>query len=571
WLDVVGLATVADMVPLTGENRVIVAKSFAKFAANPHPGLAALATAAGYKAKPDEYMYAFVFGPRINASGRLGSAEPALGLLRSKTREEAVHFAQQLNSDNAARRDAERQLVAAAVEEAEKTHARGDKLTFVHAPGWNVGLAGLAAARLVSRYHRPAIVLCEDGEGGASGSARSVPGIHINECLMAGSKYLTRYGGHAMAGGMALRVEDIPAFKTAITEYLNAFDSKYFRPGYEVDGIIDATDCTLELCDALNKLAPFGQGNPAPVLAIRGSRLQNVRGLGEGAHVGMQLHDGNKGVSAVAFRKGGSINLLKKPVYFDVAFRLERHEWRGEVSPQAVVSGWRVSPTTENLCNMIDAESARIEDNYFRWASAGNRVNIKDMGVFQDDGQPCVYLAFTPQGCKALLQRFDREGLLEESVDIGLCEPPDSLALPALWLAPDARDLARMGDCRYVLCEPPPAGMLPPQARVWRLCDMSETEEQWLATPFNRELCGKVWHAAQKLGQDCTRDKLTAACRDMSHGAVQAAVAVFIELQLMEPVGEQLQITDNRAALTESPLFCALYEATHEFCQESAS
>jgi single-stranded-DNA-specific exonuclease len=324
------LGTVADMMPLRGENRDIVALGLAAMAAKPSPGLRALFDAAGVRGKPRSSDLAFAVAPRINAAGRMEDAELALRLCLASDVDEARPIAERLQLQNA-----ERQLlVARALAEAEACVAGlGDDVPaiVVGDAGWPMGIVGLVAGRLAERYARPAFVVCLDGDE-AKGSARSVRGVHVVQALDRASATLSRYGGHAAAAGFSLQPsrfdEFVAAVSAAVSEQLQ--DGARERV-FHVDAVVQVADLTPGLCDELDVLEPCGQGNPEPLLALLGCRVLSASTFGSaGQHLRVALtDDSNSVIEAVAFNKPGVAGHLPRGRVVDACFGVDRDTWDG--------------------------------------------------------------------------------------------------------------------------------------------------------------------------------------------------------------------------------------------------
>lgn len=270
-LDLVALGTVADVVPLLGENRVFVRHGLTAILASKRPGLQALLEVSGVKPKgltPD--FVAFGLAPRINAAGRTDDAMIALKLLLTRDSAEAHRLAHQLDSMNRDRRAIEDEILQASREEADQALRANDTHTLVvSGHGWHLGVVGIVAARLTELYDVPAIVLGVE-ESFARGSARSVPGFDIHEALGACQEHLETFGGHAAAAGLRLRVSGLGAFRDAINSHARGIFLKMDRTTtVDVDAELKPSEINWDLYDGLQKLQPHGEGNPAPVFLLR--------------------------------------------------------------------------------------------------------------------------------------------------------------------------------------------------------------------------------------------------------------------------------------------------------------
>jgi single-stranded-DNA-specific exonuclease len=275
FLKLVSIATVADVVPLTGENRTIVMHGLAGLRSVHNAGLKALLEVAGFRAgaAPTAGQVAFRVAPRINAAGRMASAEDVVELFLTSDAERARTIAAQLQQLNQERQQTEAEIVRAILEECERTPVTDANAVLVFCGrDWHRGVVGIVASRLVERFCRPAIVLSEDAGGQAEGSGRSIPAFHLLEALESMPDLFTRFGGHRQAAGLGLAAARVDEFR----ERLNAWAASRltpddFRPSIEIDAVADAGEIRDEAVTELLALGPFGFGNPAPVLAIMGA------------------------------------------------------------------------------------------------------------------------------------------------------------------------------------------------------------------------------------------------------------------------------------------------------------
>ncbi len=334
-LELVALATVADLMPLVGENRRLVREGLRALSRTARPGLRALMAAAEVDPSAlSTHALAFRLAPRINAAGRLRRADAGLELLLTDDAGRASQIASELERVNAERRAVEQRIVW----EAEAQVAeQGERYSYVLAgEGWHPGVVGIVASRVVERHHRPAVVVGLDGEAG-SGSARSIPGFDLLAALHAGAEHLERYGGHRAAAGMAIRRENLAAFRAALEHHAEeVLTPELLVPRERVDAIASGRELGLDLAEELERLEPCGMGNPKPRLLVPGARLRDLRPMGEGRHLRFSVGSGGISARAVAFGCGGRLGVdAEEPV--DATFRLERNFWNGAVEPRLVL------------------------------------------------------------------------------------------------------------------------------------------------------------------------------------------------------------------------------------------
>ena len=342
-LELVALATVADLMPLRGENRTLVREGIAAMAGTARPGLRALMAAASVDPSGlDAQALGFRLAPRINAAGRLRRADAALELLLTDDAERAAEIAAELDQLNAERRAVEQRIVW----EAERQAAElGDRSAFVLAgEGWHPGVIGIVASRIVERYHRPAILIALEHDLGR-GSARSIPGFDLLGALQTAAQHLESYGGHRAAAGLTIRPDRVAAFRVAIERHADeALTQELLTPVEQVDAIVSGSNLGLALAEELERLEPSGLGNPRPRLLIPGARVDNARPMGEGRHARFMVVAGGTRIPAVAFGCDGRVPAeAGQPV--DATFRLERNCWNGTVEPRLVLRcAWPCAP-----------------------------------------------------------------------------------------------------------------------------------------------------------------------------------------------------------------------------------
>ena len=337
-LDLVAVATVADVVPLLDENRGLAVAGLRQLARTQRPGLQELMRSASVDpATVDAGAIGFRLAPRLNAAGRLGRPEAALELLLTEEKEPARLLAAQLEDLNRDRQAVEQRILREAVEAIEEwpEERRRRRAYVVAGAGWHEGVIGIVASRLVERYNRP-VVLIAGTEGDWKGSGRSIPGFDLHEGLRQCAGHLERWGGHAAAAGLSIKPERVEAFAEAFSSIGDlALGEDDLRPPAKVDALVHGRDLTLDLCAELASLAPFGLGNPGITLLLAGCQLTELSPVGDGKHLRFRVReDGRDSGSAIAFRFGGQIDRFRRIGHYDVAFRLEANQWNGTVSPQ---------------------------------------------------------------------------------------------------------------------------------------------------------------------------------------------------------------------------------------------
>ena len=341
-LDLVALATIADVVPLVDENRSLAIAGLRALARTAKPGLRALMQSAGVDpATVDAGAVGFRLAPRLNAAGRLGHPREALELLLTQDDAEARRLADSLEELNRERQAVEGRILREAVAQVEAwpPEKRARHAYAVAGADWHEGVIGIVASRLVERYHRP-VVLIAGTEGDWKGSGRSIPAFDLHAALGACSALLGRWGGHRAAAGLSIAKENVDAFAEAFAEEAaSVLGEDDLRPVTSIDAVVArGAELSLDLCGELQRLAPFGLGNPAPTLLAPGCGLAEVATVGDGKHLRFRVRrDGRDAGSAIAFGQGSRLELLRPDALYDVAFRLEENHWNGTVAPQLVV------------------------------------------------------------------------------------------------------------------------------------------------------------------------------------------------------------------------------------------
>src|SRR5947207_13263895 len=341
-LDLVALATVADVVPLVDENRGLAVAGLRALARTQKPGLRELMRSARVDpAAVDAGAIGFRLAPRLNAAGRLCRPEAALALLLTEDADEARRLAAELEQLNRDRQAVEERISREAVEAIESwPESRRPRRGYVVAgEDWHEGVIAIVASRLVERYHRP-VVLIAGTDGDWKGSGRSIPSFDLHAALGACASLLGRWGGHRAAAGLSIAEENVQAFADAFAEQAaTVLDEEDLAPVASIDAVVArGADLSLDLCGELARLAPYGLGNPAPTLLAPGCGLAELATVGDGKHLRFRIRRaGRDAGSAIAFGQGSRLEVLRPEALYDVAFRLEENRWNGTVAPQPVV------------------------------------------------------------------------------------------------------------------------------------------------------------------------------------------------------------------------------------------
>jgi len=338
-LDLVALATVADLVPLVGENRALVKSGIEEVRRAQRPGIRALIEAA--KCEPtrlDEGDLAFRLAPRINAAGRLYRADAGVELFLTEDEERAAEIANELSRANGERRATEREVTfaaEAALRELPEDLREASGLV-VAGEGWHPGVIGIVASRLVEKLHRPVVVVSLESDGSGRGSGRSIPRFDLLAGLEACAEHLSGFGGHKVAAGLELKPGSLDAFREAFAAHAaEVLAPEDLVRTERIDAMVGGASLGLDLAEELGRLGPFGMGNPGIRLLVPSARVRDVRTMGEGKHARFSLHSGSHKALGVAFGRPSLGVGEDDPV--DVAVRLEVNQWNGAVEPRVVL------------------------------------------------------------------------------------------------------------------------------------------------------------------------------------------------------------------------------------------
>ncbi len=324
------IATIADIVPLTGENRIIVKHGLAGLSDVRNPGLRALLAAAGFRDRvPDAGEVAFRIAPAINASGRMDSAGQAVRMFLTNDPEEAAVIAQELFAMNQERQTAERAVVNAIFAQcAETPVADSDGALVFWGEGWHRGVVGIVASRVVNRFHRPAIVLGVEN-GVAQGSGRSIEAFHLLEALESMRELFTRFGGHAHAAGLTLPSAALEVFRERFRVYAaGRLTPEDMRPVVDIDAVVQLAELGDALWLALQQIGPFGMDNRSPLFAVTAVKLVSPPQVWKEKHLKVVVKQGTRTVAMKAWNMAERVHELSEMELLDVAFEIDRG-WSG--------------------------------------------------------------------------------------------------------------------------------------------------------------------------------------------------------------------------------------------------
>jgi len=340
YFDLVALATVADIVPLSDENRIFVRHGLQQMAATRWAGIAALMRVAGVAAPVRAGDVGFRLGPRINAAGRLGPAQEALRLLLTDDPAEAAVLASGLDAHNRERQGVEKAVVLDAEEWVEKHFESGRDTTIVAGRrDWHVGVLGVVASRVMRQHHRPTFIVGFDESGLGKGSGRSIEGLPLVDLLRGCSEHLEKFGGHDMAAGLTVEEKSFPAFREAFESAAKKLaNEEILTPRLRLDAEIELPDLDISILEAQDLVEPFGAANPQPILYTRSISPSGTPRTMKEKHLKIEFSAGRRRVPAVFFN--AKLDELPRPPW-DVAYTLDWNCWQGRTEAQMRIVGVR--------------------------------------------------------------------------------------------------------------------------------------------------------------------------------------------------------------------------------------
>ena len=337
------IGTIADLVPLVGENRYIVQQGLSQLRSSVSPWVRTLCEIAKVKQREiDEDSVGFYFGPRLNAIGRLGDADPGVHFLMSESVAEAVEGAKLLQKKNVERKDIVKTITEEAIEMIESNTTISDSLVLVVAKeGWNPGVIGIVASRLVEKYYRPAIVLSIDPEKKtAKGSGRSIEGFHLYQELAKNREIISHFGGHPMAAGMTFSMEHVDELRNRLHQQAQqCLTEEMLIPKLLIDVPLDISEITVDAIEDIKKLGPFGTGFSKPVYSLQNVQIRSMRKIGaDENHLKLELEDPHGTIDAIGFNMGHLFDEMTYGVKLSFVGDLQINEWQGNKKPQFMLS-----------------------------------------------------------------------------------------------------------------------------------------------------------------------------------------------------------------------------------------
>jgi single-stranded-DNA-specific exonuclease len=344
YLDLVATAIAADIVPMTGENRVLAYHGLILANKNPNYGIKALSKLSGLVQQLHITNLVFMIAPRVNAAGRMDDARKAVQMFVAESEEEALQFAELLHSDNTDRKEADKTITEEALALiTENAEWKNRKSTVVFQPHWHKGVVGIVASRVIEHFYRPTIVLTQSGEF-AAGSARSVPGFNLYEAIHACREHLLGYGGHFAAAGMTMEVDQVNAFREKFEQVVAAtITPELLIPEIVIDAEISLKDIKQTFYDIICQMEPFGPENLRPVFIIKKIQDSGWSKIVKEEHIRFSLRQDNTTITGIGFGMAEKFPLLENKQLVDIVFTIDENEWNEQKSLQMRVIDFRLS------------------------------------------------------------------------------------------------------------------------------------------------------------------------------------------------------------------------------------
>ncbi|MDO4482859.1 MAG: single-stranded-DNA-specific exonuclease RecJ [Clostridia bacterium] len=565
------LATVADIVILTDENRVIVSEGLKAINHTTRPGLRALLAVAGTKGEINAGHIGFQLAPRLNAAGRLESARLGVDLLLSTSDSEAIEIAQHLEEANSSRRQIQSDITH---QVREKIHTDvdflHDRAIIIMGEGWESGVIGLAAGKICEEFHFPTIVLSAEENGNAVGSCRSIEGVNIHDMLMTCKDLFLRFGGHEMAAGLTIPVERVPELRRRLNLAIDEkCDPACYIPVQEYDAQVDLKDVTMDMVNTLSMLEPTGCGNPSPMLLVRNASIQSAKRVGkEGTHLKLSVLDSRDKVlkDGIGFGLGDFVNTGAERA--DILFVPDRNEFMGRVSTQLQVKaiipaeGVTAVPGDMVFFRALLQEIGQLASNINQLSVDGeNRPLMKVPDSVMKKGRGVLVLAHE----QTRAERF----AADHRVDLSVGHVHDGRGFNTLLCAPDLNRLTDIwehiylldGDVlpgeRAVIAEKCPHAEIHPMkvnpALMQQLQDLNLTREDW--SRLYVRLRSSSDYLPEHIARDCA----------MTLPQVLTGLTAFNETGLavltLDPYALRLTAPAGKVDLMNTPLLCYIRQA----------
>lgn len=551
YIDLAALATVADIVPLQSENRVIVSLGLRRINSEPRAGIRALIECASLQGREiSAGNIGFQLAPRLNASGRLGDALRAFRLLISKDIEAAMPIARELEEENTNRKSCEQKIVDEAMAMMESYDLLSHRIIVLKGEDWNSGVIGLAASRLQTKYYYPVILLSEK-EGVCTGSCRSIPGVDIFAALTSCCDLFVKYGGHRQAAGLTIESSKVEEMVARLDEYIAEHtEAGEYVPSLEYDLELTLADVTEEAVRQMELLQPAGYGNPSPVL-LSEVTVDSTRAVGkQGAHLQMRLSDGENELSAICFSEGARAGELAGQTR-KMLYAPQINVWRDRVSVQCEIKNI-LDPDGGSVFGVFESKYTRFLRLSLTEILYNKHLNHKNLKPRQiSTAQAAEWLRQYAQGIAIVVSgregarsvhKFLREEGLMDCVEVHMGRwSEDARAFNSVFLCPSGEAKVRYE--RVVLWDAPPQalGSLP-QGELFIMEDQPCSE--WMKNLPDVNRLREIFVAARGLAKSGTMVRMTAADVEnevarAAHGHWLEAAAALASLRSMKLIGEQ--------------------------------
>ena len=376
FADILTVAVIADVMPLTYENRAIVKSGISKLKTNALTGLAALLNVSGVEySSINAQKVAFSICPRLNAAGRMGSALKAVELLSNDNMLTALQIATEIDEQNALRQQIEKKVFSEAVLKIEQNNYMYDRVIVVDGDGWHHGVVGIVASRLCERYGAPCIVISSDGEI-AHGSGRSFEGFSLFDAISDSGEYLTKFGGHSLAAGISIKPQNIDAFRKHINEYANKLE--FVPPVLKLDCRLNPSALTVDLSESIKQLEPFGFQNNVPLFGVFGVTLQRITPIGNNKHLKLLFTKGENTFQALLFGVNSESFCFDLGDTLDLAVTVETNVYNGNYSVSVQIKAIRVSSTDDEklFLDIENYNNFKKRQNYNAFSLAPTRQEV---------------------------------------------------------------------------------------------------------------------------------------------------------------------------------------------------
>ncbi|KRQ87521.1 Single-stranded-DNA-specific exonuclease RecJ [Caloramator mitchellensis] len=369
-LDLVSIGTIADVVDLSDENRIIVKYGLEKLMSTEKVGLKALMQVAGIKEKISAYNVAFQIAPRLNAAGRLSDAKIAVELFITSDENKAMQIAKYLDQENKKRQDIELGILNECIDKiAKEVNLQEDRVIVLASPNWHIGVVGIVASRIVERFHRPTVLFCKEGSR-CRGSARSIEGFNMFENLLDCSDLLVKFGGHELAAGMTIEYEKLDEFRKRLNALAKKIDSSYFVDCIDADLEVDVNDLNIQTAETVNLLEPFGMGNPQPLFVLKDAEVVSKRLIGNDRFIKFVIEKDGQKFDCIDFNN--KYDMINKPwEAVDLLFNMNINEWNSNRSLQLIIKD--IKPTAFKLTNDLKTDYFKHLKNYL------SNINISNI------------------------------------------------------------------------------------------------------------------------------------------------------------------------------------------------